>query len=297
MKHMVGLAAPHTWPASVFPVLLAAALAVAFEGAFSPLVFILVLLAAVLLQSSVNTINDYYDFVKGSDVVENSNDPNDAILVYNNVNPKHVRLLGFGFMAAALLLGVYPVYRGGPATLVIGACGCLVIVAYSAGKKPISYLPLGEIVSGTVMGTLITAAVFSALTGHIAGEIFFLSIPLIFGIGLIMMTNNICDIERDIITGRRTFPVLLGRARAKVVYLVCAGIWLAVEVICIAACFRNGLILVLILLLATFLVWRRLFSLPLTPQRRESCMGTIVAANLCANTAYVAAILMHALRG
>ena len=297
MKHVVGLAAPHTWPASVFPVLLAAVLAVAFKGAFSPLVFVPVLLAAVLLQASVNTINDYYDFVKGNDLVENSNDPNDAILVYNNVNPKHVRLLGFGFMAAALMLGIYPVYSGGIVTLICGMLGCLVIVVYSTGKTPISYLPLGEIVSGTVMGGLITAAVFSALAGYVAVKIFFFSIPLVFGIGLIMMTNNICDIERDIKTGRRTFPVILGRERARVFYLMCTGIWLVMEIVCVTAGFRNGLVLVLILLLAAFPVWRKLVRLPYTPDQRESCMGTIVAANLCANTAYVAAILLHTLRG
>ncbi|MCL1836427.1 MAG: prenyltransferase [Treponema sp.] len=296
MKHAVGLAAPHTWPASILPVLLAAAMAMAYEGAFPPLVFVLVLFAAVLLQASVNTINDYYDFVKGNDGVENSNDPNDAILVYNNVNPKHVRLLGFGFMAAALLLGVYPVYRGGLVTLAIGICGCLVIVAYSAGKKPISHLPLGEIVSGGVMGFLITAAVFSALTGYVAVKIFLLSVPLFLGIALIMMTNNICDIERDIPIGRRTLPVLLGRRRARAVYLCCAAIWLAAVIACTAFDFRRGLVLVLPLLAAAFPIWRRLARLPYTPDQRERCMGAIVTANVCANTSYVAGIVMHALR-
>jgi 1,4-dihydroxy-2-naphthoate octaprenyltransferase len=291
-KHAVNLAAPHTWPASIFPVLLGAGLALAYAGSFSLAIFMPVLAASILLQASVNTINDYYDFVKGTDLEENSDDPDDAVLVYNNVNPRHVRRLGFGFMAAAVLLGLYPVYRGGLVTLIIGACGCLVIVVYSAGKKPLSYLPLGEIVSGTVMGGLITVAVFSALSGYAGYEIFLLSIPLILGIGLIMMTNNICDIERDSLVGRRTMPVLLQRRRARVVYLCCSALWLISIIVCVAVRFQGGLVLLLLIPL-TFPVWRRLAGSPLTPERRRECMGAIITANLCANSVYVAAVLMH----
>jgi len=294
-KHALCLAAPHTWPASVFPVLLGTALAVALDGSFSWPLFVLVLAAAILLQSSVNTINDYYDFIKGNDRIENSDDPNDAILVYNNVDPRQVQKLGFGFMAAAILLGIYPVYRGGLITLAIGACGCLVIIAYSAGKKPISHWPLGEIVSGTVMGGLITVAVFSVFTGYAGWQILFLSAPLILGIGLIMMTNNTCDIERDAATGRQTLPVLLGRPRARTVYLCCALLWLLLMIVIAAIHFRGGLLLLCLLLAATFPLWWRLARLPLTPQQRGRCMGAIVITNICAHTAYVAAILMHAM--
>ncbi|MCL1905979.1 MAG: prenyltransferase [Clostridiales bacterium] len=296
LKHALGLAAPHTWVASVFPVLLGAALAFAKAGSFPLPVFALVLMASVLLQASVNTINDYYDFIKGNDRLENSGDPADAILVYNDLDPEQVRRLGFCFMVAAVLLGLYPVYLGGIVTLVIGVCGCLVIVAYSAGKTPISYLPLGEIVSGLVMGGLITAAVFSSLTGYMAGDIFFLSTPLILGIGLIMMTNNICDIERDAPTGRRTLPLLLGRPLARVVYRCCVGLWLLLVVLCIALRFRGGLIPVSMLLLAAFPLWRRLICLPFTPEQRGPAMGAIVKANLYAGTLYVAGILIHAIK-
>ena len=293
LNHVVGLAAPHTWVASVFPVLLGSALARALESSFSWLLFLLMLPAAILLQSSVNTINDYYDFIKGNDKLENSGDPTDAVLVYNNLAPRQVQRLGFCFMGAAVLLGLYPVYVGGIVTLVIGLSGCLVIIAYSAGKKPISHLPLGEIVSGTVMGALITAAVFSAFTGYVTGEVFVLSLPLVFAIALIMMTNNICDIERDTPIGRRTLPVLLGRPRARMLYRCSAAIWLALIILCTAVRFRGSLIQTGVLLTAAFPIWRRLFTIALTPEQRGPAMGTIVTTNLCANTIYVVGIVMQ----
>jgi 1,4-dihydroxy-2-naphthoate octaprenyltransferase len=120
--------------------------------------------------------------------------------------------------------------------------------------------------------------------------------PLVFGIGLIMMTNNICDIERDSATGRQTMPVLLGRARSKTIHLCCSALWLFLVIVCVAFRFRAGLAPACLLLLAAFPIWRRLARLPLTPQQRGPCMGTIVAANLCANTTYVVAILIHVIK-
>ena len=40
------------------------------------------------MQASVNTFNDYYDFVKGTDSADDDVEVSDATLVYNNVNPR-----------------------------------------------------------------------------------------------------------------------------------------------------------------------------------------------------------------
>ncbi|MDR2712401.1 MAG: hypothetical protein LBB91_04730, partial [Clostridiales bacterium] len=64
-----------------------------------------------------------------------------------------------------------------------------------------------------------------------------------------------------------------------------------------ASHFRGGLLPVCLLLLAAFPIWLRLFRLLLVPGQRKQCMGTILLANLCANSAYIAGILIHAYRG
>jgi len=290
VKNVIGLAAPHTWVAAIFPVLLGTLLAAALADSVSPLLFVLLLAAAVLLQSSVNTINDYYDFIKGNDSEEDFVDPGDSVLVYNKLNPGHVRFLGFSFMATAVLLGIYPVYHGGILPLLLGIFGCLVIIAYSAGKWPLSHLPLGEAVSGGVMGGLLTVAVYSTYTGYARWDILLLSCPLIIGIGLIMMTNNTCDIERDMSVGRKTMPTLLGRARAVILYRLLAGIWLALLVLLTAIWFSKGLLCTGLVLLLSIPALRKLWSSPLTPNRRGPCMDAILKANLWLNGAYLAGI-------
>ena len=87
-KAVLELAAPHTWPAAVFPVLLGSLLALVMTGKFHLGLFYSTLGVCVLLQCGVNTLNDYADFIKGTDTVENSHDPTDAALVYHGFHPK-----------------------------------------------------------------------------------------------------------------------------------------------------------------------------------------------------------------
>ncbi|MDR0850976.1 MAG: prenyltransferase [Clostridiales Family XIII bacterium] len=297
IKHALGLAAPHTWVASVFPVLLGTALSFALTGQFSVLIFLLLLAASVLLQSSVNTINDYYDFVKGTDNLENSDDPSDAILIYNNINPRSVIGLGVCYMGIAILFGLYPVYRGGLDTLLLGVIGCFVIIAYSAGPHPISSLPLGEPVSGIVMGGLLTAAAFSAFTGSVPPKVFLLSLPLILAIGLIMMTNNICDIERDTVTSRKTLPVCLGRPRARLLYRIISALWILLILALILIYFPKGILVTGVILILSIPVWLKLFRASFVPELRGAGMGTIVKSNLCLNCAYIGGIAAQIVKG
>ncbi|MDR2089387.1 MAG: prenyltransferase [Clostridiales Family XIII bacterium] len=294
-KNAVGLAAPHTWAASAFPVLLGSLLSVALAGRFDPLVFLLLLGAAVLLQASVNTINDYCDFVKGVDLKENSDEPDDAVLIYNRIDPRHALLLGVFYMGAAALLGIYPICRGGLPTFLFGAVGCIVVVAYSAGKRAISYLPLGELVSGGVMGGLIPAAAFSALAGRVDPRVFPLSLPLIVGIGLIMMTNNTCDIERDGRAGRKTLPALLGRTRARCLYRLLAALWLLSILALALFCFPKGAPATGAVLALASPAMLRLFRAPLVPARRRACMGAVMGAMIWTSCSYLSGIAAHIL--
>lgn len=296
VRHAIGIAAPHTWVAAVFPVLLGSLLAYSLRNRFNPLLFFALLAASVLLQATVNTFNDYYDFVKGNDRPENSDDPGDAILVYNRLDPRHVKALGFSFLGTALALGCYAVYCGGLVPLVLGAFGALIILLYSAGRVPISYSPLGEIVSGVVMGELITIACYAAHTsGHVSPLVALLAFPFTMGIGLIMMTNNTCDIERDAAVGRHTLPVLAGRQNMRIIHRVCQLVWLLSVFSLVLLWFPWGLAVPVAALALGVRVLLAMWNAPLTPDARGMCMGAILKMNLLCNTCYLAAILAHTL--
>ena len=285
----LNLAAPHTWPAAIMPALVALA-AASVNGAISVTMSLSLLVIVVLMQSSVNTFNDYYDYVKGSDSAEDNVDPSDAVLVYNNVDPKSALKLAIGFLAAAFLLGIYAVVKAGIAPLVIALVGAVFVVLYSAGKSPISYLPLGEVVSGVVMGGLIPLAVYQVLTGILDFKMMLISIPTIIGVGLIMFTNNTCDIERDMPSGRKTLPVLLGRDRSITWYRIALIVWICAIVVNVIAFYTPGLLVIPFMILAAYPLVKALFANSFTPDRRLQAMPQILSVNVVLGAFYAAAI-------
>ena len=80
------------------------------------------------MQSSVNTLNDYYDYVKGTDSSDDDVDPTDAVLIYNNVNPTCALVYAIALLVAAFILGGYVIYHAGLIPLAIGVIGAVFVV-------------------------------------------------------------------------------------------------------------------------------------------------------------------------
>ena len=286
----LNLAAPHTWPAAIMPVLIAVCAASTVTQLSVTMSFTL-LVIVVLMQSAVNTFNDYYDYVKGTDSDDAYVDPSDAVLVYNNVNPRSALILAIGFLVAAFILGIYAIVVAGFVPLVIALIGALFVVLYSAGSSPISYLPLGEVVSGVVMGALIPLAAYQVLTGNLNFLVLVWAIPTVIGVGLIMFTNNTCDIERDIDAGRKTLPVLLGRESAVKAYRIALIVWVLAILAIDAIWFTPGLVLAPFMLLAAYPQLMALYSNSFTPERRLQAMPQILSVNITLGAFYAASIL------
>jgi len=293
VRMAINLAAPHTWPAAIMPTLVALCVA-SNSTPLSVTMSITLLVIVTLMQSAVNTFNDYYDYVKGSDSEDDFVDPSDAVLVYNDVDPKAALKLAIGMLVCAFALGVYAIVKAGFVPLVIALIGALFVVLYSAGKSPISYLPLGEAVSGIVMGGLIPLAVYQVVTGKLDFSMLLLAVPTIIGVGLIMFTNNTCDIERDIPSGRKTLPVLLGRDAAVRWYHIAVIVWIVDIIVNVAVVATPGLIVIPFMLLAAYPLIKALFGNPMTPERRLQAMPQILSVNIVLGAFYCAALLAPA---
>lgn len=282
------LAAPHTWVASVGPAVFAV---VASAQAGRPLALwrgALLVLACVLMQAAVNTLNDYADFVSGTDQATDNVAKNDATLVYEHINPIHARHLGVAFLAAGALAGVIGSVPNLGVPLAVGLIGGAVVVLYSAGPAPVSQLPLGEVVSGGVMGGFIPLGITAAADNRLHPEILLISLPFVIGIGLIMMTNNGCDIEKDRAAGRRTLPALLGRRRTVAGYHFGVVLWLVALVALPWVAFGPWGLLAPALVLA--LAWRPFWQLlrtGLQPEGRIRQMQGIAKANALAGGACI----------
>lgn len=139
------------------------------------------------------------------------------------------------------VLGLYLAYLTDIVVLLLGGLCFLCGVLYTYGPIPISRQPLGEIFSGFFYGLLIPfillyintpqGTYFAVQVGGGAVSlnlqilpmlsVLLLSVAPVCATANIMLANNICDVEKDILVKRYTLPYYLG---AKSLY-VFAGLY------------------------------------------------------------------------
>ena len=203
---------PHSYPASIAPVLFGATYALGYEIKFSILKFILFLLACLLIQAATNLFNEYYDYKHGLDKIDSEGIS--GSIVKGNLSPREVMVGALVLYALAFVLGLILTFITSFYVLLVGLVCMLVGYFYTGGKYPIAYSPFGEVVSGFFMGTIIIALSFYFQTGYVNADIIVVSIPLFIMIGAILLANNIRDLDNDKESGRRTYAILVGRNNA-----------------------------------------------------------------------------------
>ena len=203
---------PHSYPASIAPVLFGATYALGYESKFSILKFILFLLACLLIQAATNLFNEYYDYKHGLDKVDSEGIS--GSIVKGNLSPKEVMVGALVLYALAFVFGLILTFMTSIYVLLVGLVCMLAGYFYTGGKYPIAYSPFGEVVSGFFMGTIIIALSFYFQTGYVNADIIIVSLPLFIMIGEILLANNIRDLDNDKESGRRTYAILVGRNNA-----------------------------------------------------------------------------------
>ena len=203
---------PHSYPASIAPVLFGATYALGYEIKFSIIKFILFLLACLLIQAATNLFNEYYDYKHGLDKIDSEGIS--GSIVKGNLSPREVMVGALVLYALAFVLGLILTFLTSFYVLLVGLVCMLAGYFYTGGKYPIAYSPFGEVVSGFFMGTIIIALSFYFQTGYVNADIIVVSLPLFIMIGAILLANNIRDLDNDKESGRRTYAILVGRNNA-----------------------------------------------------------------------------------
>jgi 1,4-dihydroxy-2-naphthoate octaprenyltransferase len=284
------LASPRSWVAAFGPAVIAGALVIAMSiqpnnilptlGLRSVLIWISMLICTVLMQSAVNTLNDYQDFNSGLDSAETILDQTDASIIYNKINPRHALYFAISCLVLAAIIGLVVVWQTDFVILALGIFAALIVVLYSGGPKPISCLPLGELVSGFVMGGIITVATVYAMTFWYGNLVLAVAVVPLISIAQIMQTNNTCDIERDTESGRRTLPSLIGLGRSSILNAALGWfcfVWMLV--VLITQAWYLGVVIVLIGVLICYRFLRVLRVGPYDLLHRAKMMGNVTIFN------------------
>jgi len=158
-------------------------------------------------------------------------------------------LIIFVMLGVSTLMGLYLVYLTDIVVLLIGGLCFLCGIFYTFGPVPISRQPLGEILSGIFYGFFIPfillyinmrsgtylTLVWNQQTISLDIQILPLFTAVILSVipvcttANIMLANNICDVERDILVRRYTLPYYLGKNPSLYLFAVLYyGTYLAV---------------------------------------------------------------------
>ncbi len=203
-----------TLPAAASPVLVGGAIAHHLQG-FHIGAWLAALVGALLIQVGTNLANDYYDHVKGADMGDRAG-PRRASAT-GDLEPRHVRNAAYATMAAAVLVGVYLVVRGGLPILVIGLAGVASGIFYTKGPRALAYTGAADIFAFAFFGPIAVAGTVYVQTFTWPWQAWAWGVPMGLLTTAILVVNNLRDRPTDERVGKRTLAVRAGD-RATQVY-------------------------------------------------------------------------------
>jgi len=198
---------PFSFPASVMPVLVGAA--VAWSGGSELQLWpLLGLLVSVLsLHGAANLLNDYFDFSRGLDRHVH---PVSGALVRGWLNCGQVRRAALALLACGTLAAVAVILMTGWGLAVLALIGGFLALTYTRQGLCLKYMGLGDPAILVAFGILPVLAGWWVQAGRLCWVPVWWSIPLgLLSVG-ILHANNWRDRANDAAHGCRTLAVRLG---------------------------------------------------------------------------------------
>jgi len=187
------------------------------EGCFDLLKFVLTLIGLLLAHSSVNILNDYFDYKSGIDL-ETTRTPfsgGSGILPNGLLKPKGVYIYGVGCLMAALAIGIYLTCISGWQLLPLILLGGPVIYFYTSH---LTKWLAGEFWAGLGLGMLPVLGTYFVQTGSYSVEAVVASLVPGFLTANLLLLNEFPDVEADKKGGRYNLVIALGPKTAGRLY-------------------------------------------------------------------------------
>ena len=255
IKAWILAARPKTLAAAATPVLLGCALAYT-DGAFQWIPALLCFLFAFSMQIDANFINDYYDFLKGSDRED-------------RLGPERACVQGWitlsamkkGMIITTLLScvwGLLLLKYCGLEMIPVGMLCVLFAFLYTAGPYPLAYHGWGDVLVIIFFGFVPVGCTYYTMAHDWTWNVTIACAACGLVSDLLLMLNNYRDREQDKISGKRTLVVRFGEPAGRWAYLI-LGI-LAVG-LCSFYAFNGHLLaslLPVVFLIPHFTTWRKM---------------------------------------
>lgn len=243
IKEFLKLVEIQTKVASVFPMILGFLYSRLIFGNFRSLPSLLFFLSLLSLDMGTTALNHFADYKKDKTKRGYGYEVHNP-LSSGNLHQGKVRIIILSLFGLSLVFGLFLVWQSDYVVLLLGLFSGFMALLYSKGPVPISYTPLGEVFSGSLMGGIIffiAVYIQNISQGWVAYQggrlslqidvllsILLVSLPFVLGISNIMLANNICDREEDIKNGRHTLVSYLGKDKALLLFASSQGLALVI---------------------------------------------------------------------
>ncbi|MBP2031730.1 1,4-dihydroxy-2-naphthoate octaprenyltransferase [Clostridium algifaecis] len=278
-----------TLVAGIVPVVLGTVYSRYAFGKFNIIYLILLLISMILIQSATNMINDYFDFKGGAD---NKEKGNEKALVSGEITPKQVLGIIFVYQSIAFLIGIFIASQTSYYILLIAIIGEIISILYACGPLPISYTPIGEIISGVTMGIGITTTVIYIHSGIFNLNTVLIAVPTAIFIGTILLSNNLSDMKEDRKIGRKTLPILIGIKNSEKLWVFNVIMLLVLTVILIMIGIYPIVVLVNVILLFPYKSISNFLSYDKSIFTKGKTMGLIGTVGLKYHLAVIVGLLI-----
>jgi len=178
---------------------------------------ILTFLGLLLLHISTNTLNEYFDYKSGVDLVTKKTpfSGGSGILPAGLLKPASVFRLGIICFILAIPIGVYFVLVKGWLLLPLLIVGAICVLLYTPYLTKIGW---PELFAGLGLGILPVLGAYFVQSGTYTFQAVMGSVPSGILVHNLLFLNEFPDVEADKKGGKKTLPIVLGKDQAAVFY-------------------------------------------------------------------------------
>ena len=207
---------PKTLSGALVPVIIGTSLAY-LHGQFQFVPALICGLFACLMQVLANFINDYFDFIKGTDREDRLGPERACAQGWITANAMKGGIIVTTILACAI--GSLLLLYGGWQLIVVGVRCVVFAFAYTTGPYPLSYHGYGDLLVLIFFGFVPVGGTYYVQTLSFNADVVIASLVCGLVIDTLLIVNNYRDYVQDQISGKRTIIVRFGKQFGERLYL------------------------------------------------------------------------------
>ncbi|MBN1153475.1 prenyltransferase [candidate division KSB1 bacterium] len=224
--------------ATIIPVVLGTSVSYSELGHVDWLLFALTLLGCLLLHSGANLLNDFFDHLSRTDVINiefvRPFTGGSRVIQDGLLSPAAVSKAGFLCIGSGSVIGIYLSVTIDPLIFFMGIIGVFSAFFYTAPPLALVKRGLGELFIGLNFGILMTTGSYVVQTSQFSWHPVMVSLPISFMIAAILFINEFQDYTADRSISKNQLVVRLGKIKAVygyIIFMLCSYISIVIVVI------------------------------------------------------------------